>query len=189
MPSSREKEVMCGLADCRPPFLQRFASKKTYMIIIGLLGIVQGMSFTYFGAMLSTLERQFGITSKQLAWLMSGMEISQILFIFVMPFVSHARKRPLWMSFGLFCSGIGCIMMFLPHLVSDRSYLEDISVQKHLTNSNSGVAESNSSVPDGMCGAEHHPSSLEKMCDEQGHRKIDWGGLALVFFGIILPLL
>ena len=186
MPSAEEKEVLCGLGNWRPPFLQRFASKKTYMIIIGLLGIIQSMMYTYLAAMISTLERQFGITSKQSAWLMSGNEISQILFLFVMPLVLRARKRPLWMSFGLFSSGIGCIMMCLPHAISDRSYLEDTSVQQHLAANNSDFTISSSSMLDGMCGAENHPSSLEKLCDEGGHRKTDWGGLALVFFGIVL---
>ena len=48
------------------------------MFFYGALGIIQGMFFTYLSATLSTLERQFGIKSKEAAYMMSGNEISQV---------------------------------------------------------------------------------------------------------------
>ena len=41
------------------------------MFIYGSLGIIQGMFFTYLSATLSTLEKQFGIKSKESAYLVS----------------------------------------------------------------------------------------------------------------------
>ena len=71
-----EKETSCGAFNWRPKWLQKCASKKVYLVIYGLLGVVQGMSISYFRAVLSTLEKQFGIKSKQSAYLMSGKIIS-----------------------------------------------------------------------------------------------------------------
>ena len=113
--SSNSNEVLCGLASWRPDFLQKLASKKVYMFLYGMLGIIQGMFFTYLSATLSTLERQFGIKSKEAAYLMSGNEFSQILFVFVMPVIVKVKKRPFWTAMGLFCSALGCFMMALPH--------------------------------------------------------------------------
>ena len=42
---------------------------QVYMFIYGSLGIIQGMFFTYLSATLSTLEKQFGIKSKESAYL------------------------------------------------------------------------------------------------------------------------
>jgi len=82
---AKDKETTCGLGPWRPNCLQRLTSKKVYMIFYGALGIVQGMFFTYLSATISTLERQFGIKSKEAAYMMSGNELSQILFFFALP--------------------------------------------------------------------------------------------------------
>ena len=81
MPTSEENETLCGIGYFRPQFLQKFASKKPYVFIYGCIGIIQSMMGTYLGAMLSTLERRFGIKSKESAYLLSGNEITQILFV------------------------------------------------------------------------------------------------------------
>lgn len=99
--------------------MQPLASKKVYMLIYGILGIIQGMFFTYLSAALSTLERQFGIKSEETAYLMSGNELSQILFVFVMPFIVKVKKRPFWTAIGLCCSALGCFMMAMPHWTRD----------------------------------------------------------------------
>ena len=38
----------------------------------------------------------------------------------------------------------------------------------------------------GMCASSFHPNSLEKSCDDSGHRRVDWFGLTFVFLGIVL---
>ena len=73
------------------------------------------MFFTYLGSTLSTLEREFGIKSKETAYLMSGNEFSQILFVFAMPFIVKVKKRPFWTAIGLYCSALGCYLMAIPH--------------------------------------------------------------------------
>ncbi len=49
------------------------------MFIYGTLGIIQGMFFTYLSATLSTLEKQFGIKSKESAYLVIVDEISTFI--------------------------------------------------------------------------------------------------------------
>ena len=47
------------------------------------------MSYTYLSSVLTTIEKQFGIKSQEAAWIFSGNEISQIAFIFVIPFLTR----------------------------------------------------------------------------------------------------
>ena len=131
---SRNNEVLCGLGSWRPDFLQRLASKKIYMVIYGALGIIQGMFFTYLSATLTTLEREFGIKSREAAILMSGNEISQILFLFVMPCIIKVKKRPLWIAMGLYCSAFGCFLMALPHWTKPQQLYQVSETQKFLLN-------------------------------------------------------
>ena len=52
---------------------------------------IEGMSYTYLSSTLTTMERKFGIKAKELAYLMSGNEISQFLFLFALPFMIRER--------------------------------------------------------------------------------------------------
>ena len=191
MPTSEESETLCGIGYFRPQYLQKFASKKPYVFIYGCIGIIQSMMGTYLGAMLSTLERRFGIKSKESAYLLSGNEITQILFLFILPFVIKVKRRPLWMAVALFISGLGCIMMGLPYLITEHQFVDLYDVGDEIpSNSKSEVApeinNDSSNVSAGMCGSDVHPNSLEKLCDEDGNRKVDFVGLSLIFVGIFL---
>ena len=76
--------------------------------------LLQGMQYTYLSTMLSTLEKKFGIKSKETvrrslwwknnggwslhlqAYLMSGNEIAQILFLFFLPITVKVRYIRCW---------------------------------------------------------------------------------------------
>ena len=59
---------------------------QVYTALYAVLGAVQGMGYTYLSSCLSTIEKQFGIKSQEAALVFSGNEISQIPFIFFLPF-------------------------------------------------------------------------------------------------------
>ena len=76
--------------------------------------LLQGMQYTYLSTMLSTLEKKFGIKSKETvrrspwwknnggwslhlqAYLMSGNEIAQILFLFFLPITVKVGYTRCW---------------------------------------------------------------------------------------------
>ena len=64
-------------------------SFQIYILLYSVLGAVQGMGHTYLSSVLTTIEKQFGIKSQEAAWIFSGNEISQIAFIFVIPFLTR----------------------------------------------------------------------------------------------------
>lgn len=57
-------ENLCGLSCCRPGWLQRFANTKTFIVVYGILGTIQAMSFMYFVVTITTIEKRFKISSK-----------------------------------------------------------------------------------------------------------------------------
>ena len=137
---------------------------------------MQGMQYTYLSAILTTLERKFGIKSKETAYLMSGDEIAQILFLFFMPLTVKAKKRPLWCGISMALSAVGLYLMSLPHLITGRwtTPLQDDQFSQ---------ADMDQ---EGLCNATLHVQSLEHTCGEDGGRRIDWVGLFFVFFGVVI---
>lgn len=59
-----KNENSCGLFFWHPSCFQRFANAKSFMIIYGLLGTVQAMSYMYFIVTLTTIEKRFKIPSQ-----------------------------------------------------------------------------------------------------------------------------
>lgn len=54
----------CGLSFFKPAGLQKYATSKHFLVVYGLLGTIQAMSFVYFISTLTTFERRFKITSE-----------------------------------------------------------------------------------------------------------------------------
>lgn len=55
----------CGFGKYfRPDWLQRFATAQCFLVVYGLLGTIQSMSYIYFVATLTTIEKRFKIPSK-----------------------------------------------------------------------------------------------------------------------------
>lgn len=117
---AEDKIHLCGLFNWRPSYLQRLASPKIYIalyFLIGtyllndravmdvmdtrLAGVIQGTTFSYLSVVLSTIEKEFGLKTEEAAWLYSGNEISQIAFIFALPFVTRVKRRTLYVGMNL----------------------------------------------------------------------------------------
>ncbi|KAG4073411.1 hypothetical protein HA402_007667 [Bradysia odoriphaga] len=55
---------MCGMSFWHPPWLQKFANSKTFLIVYGLLGTTQAMGYLYYVVSLTTIEKRFKIPSQ-----------------------------------------------------------------------------------------------------------------------------
>ena len=54
----------CGIGCFKPSWIQRFATKKAFMLVFSILAVIQGMSWAYFTATITTLEKRFKISSQ-----------------------------------------------------------------------------------------------------------------------------
>lgn len=117
IPFQKTRTNECGLGSCRPKWLQRFATPKSFMTVFGLLGTIQAMAFVYFISTLTTMERRFGIPSKITGLMLSGNEISQILLSLILSYAGGQRNRPLWLAWGTVLSAFSCFVLVIPHLL------------------------------------------------------------------------
>ena len=108
-------ENACGLFSWRPAWLQKFLSHKLFILLFTLLGVSQSMIFSYLSVVLSTIEKQFGVKSAEIAWIYSGNEISQIFFVLFLPFIGRTKRRPLWIGLASIISGCGMLLIAMPY--------------------------------------------------------------------------
>lgn len=58
------EDTTCGIWCIRGSFLQRFANKKIYVLLYGLLGCFNSATYAYFNGTITSLEKRFKIPSR-----------------------------------------------------------------------------------------------------------------------------
>lgn len=58
------EETACGIWFIRGSFLQKFANKKAFVFLNGIMGLIMGASYVYFGGTITTIEKRFKLNSK-----------------------------------------------------------------------------------------------------------------------------
>lgn len=58
------EEHRCGLGMCAPSWLQVLASKQAFLVTFCITWVLQGMYFTYFVSVITTIEKLFQLQSK-----------------------------------------------------------------------------------------------------------------------------
>ncbi|XP_069952785.1 solute carrier organic anion transporter family member 74D isoform X4 [Cherax quadricarinatus] len=109
------EETQCGLGSCTPKWIQRFATKEMYMLVYCLVGMTQGMFFTYSVSVISTIEKRFKLTSKETGIILSGNDISQVLLAMFLGYYGNFGHRPRWLGVGALFTAASCITAALPH--------------------------------------------------------------------------
>lgn len=62
--SGYKKETACGFWLFRGKFLQRFANKKAFVLLYGIVGCLFSASYAYNSGTITTLEKRFKIPSR-----------------------------------------------------------------------------------------------------------------------------
>jgi len=156
----------CGLGSWRPSWLQRFATPQAYIVVFAIAGFFGPMVSSYLNAVLSNIERRFGLQSKEVAWIYSGNEISQIALVFFLPLIGKVKKRPLWLGVSNCVAAVGILIIALPHFISKKYVPPGGSGSEFCQTEESGAEQ----CPDG----------------EGGGSSKDFGSMGIIFLGIFI---
>ncbi|KAG8189334.1 hypothetical protein JTE90_021839 [Oedothorax gibbosus] len=115
----------CGIWSFRPGWLQAFANKKAFLIVFCLTSVLQGMYYTYFVSVLTTIEKLFQIQSKTTGIIMSATEIGQIGGALLLTYYGGQGHRPKWIACGMLVFAAASILCSTPHFLFGNG--EDVS--------------------------------------------------------------
>ncbi|XP_035917032.1 solute carrier organic anion transporter family member 74D-like [Anopheles stephensi] len=111
------KDTTCGLWMFQGPMLQRFANKKVYVFMYGVVGCIFSATYAYFNGTITTLEKRYKIPSKNTGIISVGNDISALLLSAILSYYAGKGHRPRWIAFGLLMITVFCWMTALPHLL------------------------------------------------------------------------
>jgi sodium-independent organic anion transporter len=143
--------------------MQRFADPKFYLFLFSIVSILGAFIFAYLTVVLSTIEKEFGLQSKEAAWVYSGNEISQIFLLVVLPLIGKVRRRPLWLGLANVVSAMGTLLIALPHFTARGSTF-------HLEKKS---------------GEDFCDGTVEENC-EDGEQAKDFFSMSIIFIGIFI---
>ncbi|XP_018326966.1 solute carrier organic anion transporter family member 5A1 [Agrilus planipennis] len=110
-----DDETLCGFWIFKGRFLQKFANKKAFIILYGILGCLYGSTFAYFNGTITTLEKRFKITSRTTGIITVGNDLSQLLVAAVLSYYAGRRHKPRWMALGMYSVVLFCLLSASPH--------------------------------------------------------------------------
>ena len=110
-------ETSCGIWCIRGSTLQRFANKKAYVFLYGVLGCIFSASYAYFNGTITTIEKRFKIPSKTTGLITVGNDISQLFVSVVLSYYAGRGHRPRWIAFGIYTVVLFCCLTMLPHFL------------------------------------------------------------------------
>ncbi|XP_028981898.1 solute carrier organic anion transporter family member 2A1 isoform X1 [Diachasma alloeum] len=110
------EETTCGIWCFRGPTFQKFANKRAYVVLYGILGCAFSASYAYFNGTITTMERRFKISSKTTGFITIGTDVSEI-FGSVYCYYAGKGHRPRWMAVGIYLIMLYCCLSMLPHFL------------------------------------------------------------------------
>ncbi|XP_067011067.2 solute carrier organic anion transporter family member 74D [Anabrus simplex] len=111
------EETTCGIGPFRAQWMQRFANKKAFVFLYGLLGCIFSASHAYFNGTITTLEKRFKIPSRTTGIITVGNDMSQLLISVFISYYAGRRHRPRWIALGIYTVVLFCILTALPHIL------------------------------------------------------------------------
>lgn len=115
----------CGMWSFSPRWLQPLANKKAFLAVFCLTSVLQGMYYTYFVSVLTTIEKLFQIQSKTTGIIMSATEIGQIGGALLLTYYGGQGHRPKWIACGMLVFAVASILCSTPHFLFGSG--EDVS--------------------------------------------------------------
>ncbi|XP_001601987.2 solute carrier organic anion transporter family member 74D [Nasonia vitripennis] len=110
-------DTCCGWGPLRPRWLQRFATKQMFLFTFCITWVLQGMYYTYFVSVITTIEKLFQIQSKTTGMIMSATEVGQIGSSLLLTYYGGQGHRPRWIASGMVLFAVSSFTCSMPHFI------------------------------------------------------------------------
>ncbi|XP_046671826.1 solute carrier organic anion transporter family member 74D-like isoform X1 [Homalodisca vitripennis] len=111
------KETRCGVFGCYPPWLQILASKKSYVILFGLVGMNQLAIGSYAVATITTLEKRFKIPSQTSGIITGSWDFGTICSSITIAYIGSKGHKTRWVALGTLLVSVACYSQLLPYIL------------------------------------------------------------------------
>lgn len=91
----------CGILNCRPRAVQKFARIKIFVLLLSMLvTLQQALSSGYINSVITTIEKRFEIPSSYSGLIASSYEIGNVITVIFVSYLGSRRHIPVWIGIG-----------------------------------------------------------------------------------------
>lgn len=95
----------------------RFANKKVLVVLYGFLSLVFAAAGSYFNATITTIEKRYKISSKNMGIISVGNDVSSLFLSAFISYYGGKSHRPRLIGLGLFMIVLFCLINSSPHFL------------------------------------------------------------------------
>ncbi len=121
-----DPDTSCGCGACAPSCIQCCANPKLFTAHCTALLATMACSYAYFGGVLTTIERQFQLSSSESGSITIINDVVNLSIVVFASYFGHDSHRPRWVAVGTILSGVGTLIFTMPHFTSDPVDSSDI---------------------------------------------------------------
>ncbi|KZC13677.1 PREDICTED: solute carrier organic anion transporter family member 3A1 [Dufourea novaeangliae] len=157
-----DADVSCGWGPCRPHWLQYFATKQAFLVTFCITWVLQGMYFTYFVSVITTIEKLFQIQSKTTGIIMSATEIGQIGSSLLLTYYGGQGHRPKWIAWGMILFAVSSFTCSMPHFIFGEQLIHqnEMLVSGVGPRGEGGGRNSTDPIPANLCRLQERPENM-----------------------------
>ncbi|XP_076283675.1 organic anion transporting polypeptide 74D [Lasioglossum baleicum] len=157
-----EGDVSCGWGPCRPHWLQYFATKQAFLVTFCITWVLQGMYYTYFVSVITTIEKLFQIQSKTTGIIMSATEIGQIGSSLLLTYYGGQGHRPKWIAWGMILFAVSSFTCSMPHFIFGEQLIHqnEMLVSGVGPRGEGGGSNNTDPIPANLCKMPERPENV-----------------------------
>lgn len=117
------------------------AQRFNYFVIRFCAQVLQGMYYTYFVSVITTIEKLFQIQSKTTGIIMSATEIGQIGSSLLLTYYGGQGHRPKWIAWGMILFAVSSFTCSMPHFIFGEQLIEQKKTLFRINTDSSGDSD------------------------------------------------
>lgn len=114
---SYKKQPECGIGTCRPKRMRRYATVNWFTGIYSVTGLLTASLSMYIVSQVSTIERQFGLSSSKTGYLMACNDIGYSVCILIASYFANRVHIPKFLCLSTVLYGLSGILCSVPHFL------------------------------------------------------------------------
>ncbi|XP_064597301.1 solute carrier organic anion transporter family member 2A1-like [Liolophura sinensis] len=120
-----DSDTRCGIGACKPGCLQVFSNMVSFSLYYGLSSLVTSALSMYLTSQVTTLERQFGMSSSETGMLLSMNDFGFLIFVLVVSHLTRYAHKPRILGVCVVAFGCSAIFSAVPHFISPEPFIPD----------------------------------------------------------------
>ena len=161
-----ERETQCGVGAFRPGWLQPFASIKAFTVTLSLWSLFGSMNFSYYTAVISEIEKHFGLPSSLTGFIKNVDNIGYMSTVLIFSHFCRYANKPRLFSAVTLLSSSAIFLFAMPYFIYGGVNYDDwTNLNETLANMTENDQRSKSVE---YCdGVQNSASETENFCKRQ----------------------